>query len=220
MGIFDDLGVDTKANEMQEAQKVSTGGPLAPGVYKMAVDKAYVSKSSGGANRLNVEFVYKKEDGEDGKWFYGNYISSGDEKGNKTTYVDKNTGKDVILPGVIEANHLFMSLGVADPVSKKATIEMFGEQVEVLALPELSGKQCNVGIRNMFDDFKEKDIAFADTFLDKDGKNKEGEDLLATLVEKIEKSPIKKPKKAKAPKPEAGSAGAPGDQSVATQGGW
>jgi hypothetical protein len=210
MGILTDLGVNLKDEEIVKAVEVKTGGLINPGVYTFAVSRAFISKSQGGANKLNIDFEYIGDDGEKHPFFYGTYISSGDEKGNKTTYTDK-TGKEKPLPGAIEAANAFKALGVLDPATKKASIEMFNEQVEVLALPELSGKKCVVGIRHMFDDYREKDIAFVDTFLDEKGENSAGDCLLDELKAKIEKSPVKATKK-KAPKKET--------TTEAASGGW
>lgn len=200
MGLLSEMGVDTSTEEMSSAQKVVSGGIIPPGVYKMQIERAFISKSSGGAAKANVDFIYKKENGEDGKFFYGQYISSGDEKGNKTTYTDKTTGQERTLPGMIDFNHLLQAAGQPDPEVKKATIEMFNEQVEVKALPTLTGVELTVGLRGEYDDYKEKDVNFAEAFLDKDGKNSEGTDLLEVLTEKIKKAPMKKPKAKKASK--------------------
>jgi len=91
-------------------------------------------------------------------------------------------------------------------VGKKATIELFNEQVEVTAFPKLSGKKCTVGIRHQYSDYKEKDEAFVSGFLTDKGLNSKGEDLLDTMKEQIEKNPFKKSKakKAAAPAPSTG----------------
>ncbi len=215
-GIFTLLGVDTSSEELNKAVTVSEGGITAAGVYKAVVEKAYVTKSSGGANKVNIEFAIQKEDGSEGKFFYGNYVSSGDEKGNKTTYTNKKTGKEMPLPGLVEVNTFFQAIGVANPDTKKATIELFGEETEVLAMPGISGKKCILGLRHKFDDYKEKDIAYVDTFLDKDGKNSDGDDLLEALTSKIEKAPFKKTKA----KASAAPAAPTGGSEATSAGGW
>jgi hypothetical protein len=196
-GFFDSLGIDLNNEELNQAQQVSTGGGLiAPGVYKMTIDKAYATKADSGAVKLNVEFKYKREDGTDGTFFWHTYVQSGDAKGNKATYTGKD-GKEHPLPGVVEMRRLFKSAGVENPAVKDATIELFGEPTQVKALPELTGKVVTVGIRHQYDDYREKDVAFVDAFLDKDGKNSQGEYLEDKLKEKIEKSPYKESKKKK-----------------------
>jgi hypothetical protein len=200
-GFFSDLGIDTNAPELNQAQKVSTGGLLAPGVYEMVIDKVYATKADSGAVRLNAELKYQREDGSEGTFFWNTWVQSGDEKGNKATYTDKN-GNQKPLPGVIEMRHFFKSAGVEDPQVKPATIEVFGEPTEVKALPELTGKKVLVGIRHMYDDYKEQDVAFVDTFLSANGKNSDGEDLREKLEEKIKKNPYKKAKGKKEPKKE------------------
>lgn len=208
MGLLEESGVDTSSEELNKTQQVSAGGCLAPGIYIMAVERAYARKTDKGALQVCVDFVYPREGEEEmGKYFWNTYIASGDEKGNKSTYEDKKTGKELPLPGLIEFNYFLKSVGIADPKTKEATIEMFDEQVIVKAMPELTGKKLTLGIRNQFDDFKEKDVAFVDTFLDADGKNSEGEDMLEVLATKIEKTPFKKAKKKSAPKPGAGASG-------------
>ena len=203
-GFFSDIGLDTNSEEMNKTQKVVSGGILAPGVYKMQIDKVYAVKKDSGAVQLNVEFKYPKEDGEEGKFFWNSYVQSGDEKGNKATYTDKNTGKEKPLPGVLEFRQLCQAAGIDNPKTVDATIELFGEPTPVKAIPEMTGKVVTVGIRNMYDDYREQDVAFVELFLDRDGKNSKGEDLLDKLKEKIEKTPYKKSKKKKeAPKAEA-----------------
>ncbi len=195
-GIFDTIGVDTSSSDLNEAVKISTGGVLAPKVYDFQIDRAYVTKTSGGANKLCIDFQYVKDDGDTGVFYYTNFISSGDEKGNKTTYT--KDGKEHSLPGLIEFNNILKALKVENPDVKKATIELFDEPTEVLAMPTLSDKKCKAGIRTKYDDYREKDVAFVDTFLDSDGKNSDGEDLLEALEQKIEKTPYKKSRAKKA----------------------
>jgi hypothetical protein len=201
MGFFDNLVTEEIKQEVETAQKVSTGGLLAPGTYLMAIDKAYASKAQSGAIKVTIEFKYKKEDGEDGKFFWSGYVQSGDEKGNKSYWTDKN-GKKHPLPDLTFYKQICESAGVPNPQTKDATMEMFGEQVQVKAMPELTGKQVIVGVRHKYDDFRDKDVAFVDTVLDKDGKNTAGEDLLEKLKEKIEKTPYVKPKEKKEAKKE------------------
>ena len=200
-GFFEEIGIDVNNEELNKPQQVNTGGGLlAPGVYKMTIDKVYATKADSGAVRLNAELKFKREDGSEGTFFWNTYVKSGDAKGNKATYTDKN-GKEVPLPGVIEMRHFFKAAGVENPEIKDAVIEVFGEQTPVKALPELTGKVVTVGVRHQYDDYREKDVAFVDTFLDKDGKNSDGEFLEDKLKEKIEKSPFKEGKKKKKEEP-------------------
>ena len=218
MGLLQDTGIDTSSEELAKTQQVSAGGCLQAGVYVMGIERAYAMKTEKGALKVSIDFIYPREGEEEmGKYFFHTYIASGDEKGNKSTYTCKKTAKELPLPGLIEFNNLLKSVGIADPKTKDATIEMFNEQVTVKAMPELTGKKVTIGIRNEYDDFKEKDVAFVDTFLDADGKNSDGEDMLEVLTEKIKKTPFKKAKKAKAP---ATTAPAGGTGSEAAAPGW
>ena len=115
--IWDTLGVNTEDKELNETTTVATGGIIAPGVFKFVVDRAFVSKSSGGANKLNIDFKYMREDNTEGSYFYGTYISSGDSKNNRTYYVGKD-GKQHPLPGLKEAMSAFKALGTPNPEHK------------------------------------------------------------------------------------------------------
>lgn len=204
-GFLEGLGINaTEVEKVVEDNQSTGGGIIAPGVYKMQIEKAYVRRTDSGAEGLTVEFNYGDEG--DKKFYWTTYFKSGDEKGNKTTYTAAD-GSEKPLPGFIDMITLFKAAGVPDAKPKPAKIEIGGDAVDVLALPELTGKVVTLGIRHEYDDYNEADRAFVDTILDAEGKNVKGEDVLDKLKEKIEKSPKKKPRKKKETKTATTTAG-------------
>jgi len=201
MGFFENLITDEIKNEVEAPQEVAAGGLIKPGVYKMVIDKAYARKVDSGAVKVEIEFKYKREDGTEGTFFWGGFVQSGDAKDNRAYWTDKD-GKKHPLPDLVLYKRICEAAGVPDPQVKDAVIEIFDDQVHVKAMPELTGKIVTLGIRHTWDDYKEKDVAFIEAVLDKDGKNSKGEFLEDKLKEKIEKSPYREKKKKKEPKQE------------------
>lgn len=75
-------------------------------IYPMDVDLAFIGKSKGGAMSLTLHMSNGNKSLKTTLW-----ITSGNEKGNKTTYVDRNKN-DVHLPGYLIANNLcLLTLG-------------------------------------------------------------------------------------------------------------
>jgi len=76
---------------------------LESGIYEAKVDLAYLDKSKGGAMALNIHFLTK----DNQQLRQTLWVTSGDAKGNKNTYLDKEGNKH-LLPGMNQANHLAM----------------------------------------------------------------------------------------------------------------
>lgn len=84
---------------------IASGGDfsLPTGAYPMTVSLAYLGESTGGA--MNVTCWFKEVGGkrQHRETFY---VTSGKAKGRKNTYVDKNSGKKRLLPGMEAMNQL------------------------------------------------------------------------------------------------------------------
>jgi hypothetical protein len=184
------LGLNKEQVEV-EAQDVKSGFLLESNVYKMIVDKVYVKNTDSGARMFTAEMLT-----EDNKKFtFSTCVMSGDEKGNKNTYTDKN-GKERPLPGVIQMGHFFQAVEVdiLKAQAKEATIEAFGENIKVDAIPEVTGKKLIVGVFQYENEWNNKVTIKNDVkaFLKEDGTNNDGKDLIDSLKNWIEKNPLKK----------------------------
>jgi len=114
MSLLQNLTTDESiANE-----KDSVGGGFAPmetAIYKSTISLAYLQKSAGGALSLVLHMM-----SEAGKEFRQTiWMTSGDAKGNKNFYIDKNNDKQY-LPGFNLANSLCL-LTVAKEISQMET---------------------------------------------------------------------------------------------------
>lgn len=97
-----------KSSENIEDEKDSIGSSflVESGLHNMIIDMAYLEKSSGGALAVNLHFK-----GENSFVRQVIYVTSGDAKGNKSTYQDKE-GKVKYLPGYNQVNALtLLTLG-------------------------------------------------------------------------------------------------------------
>jgi hypothetical protein len=74
---------------------------LESGLYQTTVDLAYISVSAGGAMGINC--VFKTKDGREIRQVF--WVQSGDAKGNKNYYTDKD-GVKHNLPGLNQANSM------------------------------------------------------------------------------------------------------------------
>ena len=89
--------MDLNPEDFNDIKEQTAGGNvLDSGVYSMAINEAFIRKTDSGAKMLELSFVSDK--GEDFRW--STCTQSGDAKGNKSTYTDKNSGKERDLPGV------------------------------------------------------------------------------------------------------------------------
>ena len=203
MSIFEELGIAKEAEDV-EAQKIVTGGPIDPGVYEARVERAYIRKTDSGARMVEIDFLVKVPNADEPRKFHNSIcITSGDEKGNKPTF------------GVHDFKHFLQAVGDMKPQTKKATVDHFGTNTKALTLPGLSGKNLLLGLIHEENDYNNQ-ITIRNAvraYLDKSGKNADGEDLKEKLEESIEKAPMKK-SKAKAKKEETVSG------SDDTKGGW
>jgi hypothetical protein len=137
-------------NVVSETDTIGGGSYLLDsGIYDMTIDTAWVGKSKGGA--MNVNMTLKS----------GNktlrsviYITSGDAKGNKTTYLDK-AGAEHYLPGFSQVDSMcLLAIGksITELETTKKVIKVFDPAVskevptEVDMIMDLLGTTIKVGV--------------------------------------------------------------------------
>ncbi len=148
-----DLGKDVV--EDQETDSLG-GGPLDSALYDFVIKMAYIGKSKGGAMSVNLTL----ESGKD-TLRQVIYISSGDAKGNKFTYTDKNDKTEKPLPGYSQINSLCL-LAVGKPLKEldpeNKTIGIWNYDLkkevptEVPVLMDLMGEEISAGILQIIED--------------------------------------------------------------------
>jgi hypothetical protein len=135
----------------------STGSWLLDtGMYPMMIELAFLEKSKGGALALNIHFKSTEFNTHVREKFW---VSSGDAKGNKNYYVDKD-GKKHLLPGMSQANELInivvnKDLGDLTPEQKVVKLWSYDAREEVPtkveALTEIIGQELLVGVVKVID---------------------------------------------------------------------
>lgn len=149
----------TYDNDIQQEQDVLGGGRFSPvesGVYDATIKFAYIKKTKGGALGLNLGFEL-----DSGKEYTETlYVASGDSKGNKNFYVNKQ-GEKRFLPGFVNADAISLfaaqkPLGEMDTEPKVVKIYDFelGKEKpeEVPMITAFIGKQVKLGIKQKLED--------------------------------------------------------------------
>jgi hypothetical protein len=137
-------------NVVEEKDTLGGGSYLLDSdIYDMTIDTAWVGKSSGGA--MNVNIVLKSGS----KTLRSTiYITSGNVKGNKTTYLDKN-GEEHYLPGFSQIDSMCLlatSKSITELATTKKVIKVYDPSVskevptEVDMIMELLGTAIKVGV--------------------------------------------------------------------------
>lgn len=196
---FETLKLDKKVQEELakeiKPEQVYEGKTLPAGLYPAVVDKAYIKESQSGAKGLVVDFNVQMPDGEVKPYSYIAWVASGDEKGNKSTYTDKKTGKERPLPGYTAMVKFLRAIDSEDAQVQEATLPgKDGAPMTVQAFQGLQGKKLMIGIRQE-ENLYEGNITIRNDiqyWLNEDGKNEEGEDLKEKVAEKLASNPIKK----------------------------
>jgi len=193
--IYEELGLDAKAVQ-DEAGAQTLSSLIAVGVYKAKVQQAYIRKTDSGAKMLAMLLNVVGEDNKPQEMFWETCIFAGDAKGNKPTF-----GATKTMP------FFFQSCGEANPAVVMGPVKHKAETIQAMGLPSLAGKELTVGVKHE-ENLYEGSVSLRaniSAFLDKDGKNSEGEFLAEKLAENLAKNPVKKLKVA---------AGAPATQTA------
>jgi len=215
--LMDELGVSQEQLAEVKEQEVYEGGTRDAGVYDAMVDQAYVRKTDSGANMLEIDFKF-----EDGTGFhYSTCVKSGDEKGNKTTYTTKQ-GKEVPLPGVQSMKYFLSAIGEPNPKAVEGEVEHFGDKIKALCITGIQGKKLKLGI-NQYENFYNGEVSIRNDiryWMDTDGKNSDGKEILEKVTASLEKSPLRKLKGAPASASTAPVAGSTQGSEAAAASGW
>lgn len=149
MGLFDTLKTNEK---IEDAKDVLGGGkgPFETDVYDFTIKLAYIDYSRGKAMSVNLEL----ETAEGRKMRAQQWVTSGEAKGCKNYYVDRN-GKNQYLPGYTLVNDICqltidMALEDTDPEEKTISLYDFsaGREVpqEKMILTELMGQKITLAV--------------------------------------------------------------------------
>jgi hypothetical protein len=126
------------------------------GLYASRVDMAYLGKSKKGAMSLNLHL---KLLGDNSIVRQTLWITSGDAKGNKNFYTDKN-GLKRLLPGMLDADQIATITAdkpMATLTPEEKTIKLWNydtsseEPTKVHALTEMIGQDLLVGLHKVRD---------------------------------------------------------------------
>lgn len=208
-GLSEDLLVKTQAESIA---KVSEGfAPLPSGANKVAIDKMYISKTDSGASMMNITFKIKDSE----KLIFAKYCTrSGDEKGNKATFTILNkhpdflkkqygVGNEAPLPDYKFITQLFAAAKVEmkDSAPEDGMVKIGDRVIEAKIFNTMYGKELTVCGQVQESEYNgevsEKHIPVI--YLDAEGKNAEGDDMVEKFKKKIEKEPVKRLKNKPAP---------------------
>jgi len=190
--LFADLGLN-KEEVASEAGTETVGGTMIDsGVYKMKVDKMYVATTEKEAKMLTLELVDTTNPKTVLK--YATCIKSGTSnkdasKHYKSTYTKNN--KEFPLPGVIEMSKIQQALGNIEFTTTPTEIDGKDGKQSVEAILTATGKIMTVGVKQELGEYSKN---FISTFLNQNGENSKGENLVEKLAESIAKNPTKTPK--------------------------
>lgn len=150
-------GLSEQTIDMEETDVLGGGsGPVDAGLYPMTIKMAYLSKSMRGALGLTIWGEIQLPHGGTREIKQTEYITSGDEKGNKKFYV--KDGKSMPLPGYSWGNNLCLlgtpgiSIETVDTGTKEVRVWNYDLNQEVLEEKEvlvgLINKTVIAGIQN------------------------------------------------------------------------
>lgn len=161
MGLFDSVTTSKTVKAEADVVRGQKKEPLASNIYKMNIKYAYATKSKGGA--MGVTIVMTTPEGREIKDVQ--YITSGNDKGNKTYYEKENSETKLMeqfsLPGfnaIDSLCRLILDKGILECDNEKRTIKLYNYDskaevpTEVDMLIELVGKPVLAAILNQIED--------------------------------------------------------------------
>jgi hypothetical protein len=183
----EDLEKELQKNEDRKFKSYD----VAPGVYNAKLAEVYLDKTDSGATMVYANVILQTGNDEL-TMRYSNCLISGDSKGNKSTYTNKN-GKEITLPGVVDFVGMLTAIGttIDDITPVEGAVEAFGDVIKVKVFKELFGKQLMVGVINRENEWDgnvtmRPEVKF---WMDKKG-NYKGEYIADKAKESIEKNPV------------------------------
>jgi hypothetical protein len=185
------LNIENEVYEEIGVEEISSYVPIQSGAYIVTIEQCYLRKTDSGAVMLELET--ELEDKRKLSW--STCVVSGDEKGNKSTYTNKN-GKQQALPGVSSTKHLFEAVGM-DMKKEEPTVAKIirgDKTIDAKVFKQLTGKKfiaCVQQYENLYNNEVSLKLDILN-FLDVNGKNSTGESQVEKFNEKIARTPIKK----------------------------
>jgi len=184
MGLLNEIAAPTAVETEERVSsigKVKGAYLVDGGIHDAIIKVAYMDQSKGGALFLNLELGIGEKTvraqgpgtGPQG----GIYITSGTEKGKKTTYIDKNTNEEKPLPGYSKADSLSkltVGKGFAELDTEKKIIKQYDWKsgadvnVEVDMLTDLVGQKVKAGIIRQYQDIVTADSNWQPTGLSRE----------------------------------------------------
>ena len=183
------LGIQQEVLAQVEPEEVYEGNLRPSGLVVAAVNQAYIRKTDSGANMLEIDFTM----GDESTYHYSTCVLSGDEKGNKSTYTSKQ-GKEIALPGVVSMTKFLTAIDSISALASKGEVEHKGNKIEALCFSGIQGKKLQLGL-NQEENFYQGEVNLRNDvkyWLDENGKNSAGDDLVEKVTESLAKHPIKK----------------------------
>jgi hypothetical protein len=190
MGILGTLNINK--NEVADQEVFAgNGGVWESNLYDVIVQEAYLFKTQNGLTKLQIKVGDTTT--EDKSTFEGILLLDAD--GNP--YKAKQGG----WTSTDKLTHLITACGLEDSDQKEGVIKMGDNEVKVIILSDVVGKQLTVGVRKCEDDYKETVPyinAFEQFFTKGYANNPAEKERADAFLEMIKKAPIKKKKAKKA----------------------
>lgn len=187
---LDWLEIDDSMFEEIGEEKISSFSIPESGAHKVEIEQCFLRRTDKGA--IMLELQTKNQVGQKINW--STCLATGDEKGNKTTFV--KDGVERPLPGIKDAKHLFEAFGLdfrkVSPTNSE--VLFFDKTIKAKVYKQLSGKKFTACVQQYENEWN-GDVSTKLNilhFLDADGKNKSGEYYVDIFNEKMAKNPVKK----------------------------
>lgn len=139
----------------EEKDTLGSRGPLESDIYPCKIMMAYLSKSAGGALSVNLQVKTPKGEFRQSLW-----VTSGDAKGNKNTFKNKD-GVDQYLPGHLIATsicELTVGKKLHEMAEEEKVIKLYSYEekkevnTNVVVLTELIDQEFYGGVQKVLED--------------------------------------------------------------------
>lgn len=154
MGVFDKVDNSAKTEEVKDRVRGVRQAPMASDIQNLIIRQCFVQPSKGGA--LGVTTIFEVADGEHkGRELkITEYVTSGNDKGNKTFYEKKGDNGQIEqydLPGYALMNEmaqLVLQKGILECQNEKKTIQLynFDKKTEVPTEVDMLVEFLNKGV--------------------------------------------------------------------------
>ncbi|RKX37546.1 MAG: hypothetical protein DRP20_04505 [Thermotogae bacterium] len=192
---LDMLGVSQEVLGEIKPEEVYESKVLDSALYDAEVQRVYVRKTDSGAKMLEIDFTLPpgEQGGEPTPYHYATCVMSGDNKGNKTTYTSKQ-GKEIPLPGVASMTKFLGAIDQMNAGAVQGDIDHRGDKIKALCFTGLQGLKLKIGMIQE-ENFYQGNVTIKNDvkyWLNENGENTVGDNLIDKVIESIEKYPVKK----------------------------